>query len=120
MALISALRISFGKPVFRDTDCQHAAGHRQGLEDRHPVAFPGEEVGCGETRRSRADDRNLVALRRRDLRPVRIEGIHIRIGRKSLQRTDGYRLSPPGSAGTSLRTDGRRPFRRRPGRGCSP
>jgi hypothetical protein len=45
-----------GKPVGWNTDGQHAAQHRQLFENRYPIAFDGQIIGGGQTRRAGTND----------------------------------------------------------------
>ena len=76
--------------VVGNTDAQHPAGRRQGLEDGRANPLARQVVGAGQARRARADDRHLFGARRRagDGEFARVHPV----GGQPLQVADGDRF----------------------------
>jgi len=50
------------QPIAWNTYHHHPAGHRQGFDNGHPIAFQGKEIGGRQTRRTRPDEAHPAAI----------------------------------------------------------
>ena len=86
-----------GQAVLGHAHPQHAAGHRQRLEDRHRIAQPDQVLRCRQATRPRANDGHLpVVLDLARLRHHAGLRVHL-VGDEALEGADVHRLVHQGA-----------------------
>ena len=79
------------QPVGRDREPERATGDGRRLEDLHAVALARQQPRSGQARRARADDRDPLAVRVRQLERRRLGERVVTVGDEALQPPDRQR-----------------------------